>query len=125
MFKTALMAAFPAALLTASPATAAVELVLSPSAGSPTMPYAFQSDGTLAYFWFSQELGKFVVSANPQKVVFIAAAGPGRVSIPGLDGLAASMPEPMSWAMMLVGLGVVGWTLRDRSRHTLRRISFS
>lgn len=34
--------------------------------------------------------------------------------------VAASVPEPATWAMLLVGFGAVGFSLRRRSRTTLR-----
>lgn len=43
-----------------------------------------------------------------------------------LGGITAAVPEPGTWAMMLLGLGAVGWALR-RKRHvmTSARIQFA
>jgi len=36
-------------------------------------------------------------------------------------GIAAGVPEPASWAMMLVGFGAIGWTMRRRQLGTALR----
>jgi hypothetical protein len=36
---------------------------------------------------------------------------------------AAAMPEPATWAMMLIGFGMVGWQLRRRSRPVLAQMA--
>lgn len=119
-----MMAAMPAALLAASPATAAVELRTDLAGSLVTPLLAPQSDGTYAYSWLSPEWGLLVISASPAKAGVQVQDGAGRSAIQSL-GITAIMPEPMTWAMMLVGMGVVGWVLRDRNHHTLRHISFS
>lgn len=37
-----------------------------------------------------------------------------------IDSLAAAVPEPAGWAMMMLGLGAVGYTLRRRQKVTAR-----
>jgi|GEM_PF-2863039 len=130
MLKTALkLAAVPAALLAAAPGTAAVQLVSSSGLtfgtqrGLPTAPWAVDADNSYDHSWLSPG-GLLVVSLDP-KASMSLQGGPGRLSAPGVELAGVTMAEPMTWAMMLVGLGVVGWSLRDRSRHSLRHISFS
>ena len=42
---------------------------------------------------------------------------PPPVVVPPVVGPpAAAVPEPQSWALMLIGFGMIGWTLRRRSR---------
>ena len=51
--------------------------------------------------------------------------GPSRSNWIGQPGpVAAIMPEPMSWAMMILGLTVVGGSIRLLQRRAGYRISF-
>lgn len=76
---------------------------------------------------FTTYTGLFSVgSSGPVALTFRQLAGgdPFRGSI--LDNVVISaVPEPATWAMMLTGLGVVGMTLRRRSRNRFSRIAFS
>jgi len=42
-----------------------------------------------------------------------------------ISSVASAVPEPVSWAMMIAGFGVVGLSLRRRGRNGVSRISFS
>ena len=61
-------------------------------------------------------------TATPGNYVANIVAVPG--TLPGTNGLAAStfsanvslVPEPETWAMMLIGAGLVGWQLRRKVR---------
>jgi len=46
----------------------------------------------------------------------IYPTGANGVGFGGTQGFATGVPEPTTWAMMLVGLGLMGATLRDRAR---------
>ena len=46
----------------------------------------------------------------------------GNVLIGGLT-LTEAVPEPASWALMLIGFGAIGWQLRRRSRPALAQIA--
>ena len=45
---------------------------------------------------------------------------PGIPGIPGTPGVATPVPEPETWAMLLVGLGILGLTARRRKAHAPR-----
>ena len=40
----------------------------------------------------------------------------------GILAVSAPVPEPASWTLMILGLGVVGWSLRRRGQPTLRTV---
>ena len=42
-----------------------------------------------------------------------------------ISGVAAAVPEPMSWAFMTIGFGVAGTMLRYRRRSTKASVSFA
>ncbi len=48
--------------------------------------------------------------------------GPATLTIsalPGGGGIGAGVPEPATWAMLVIGFGMVGATVRRRNRHTI------
>ena len=40
------------------------------------------------------------------------------IRTPAVNAAASSAPEPASWAMLITGLGLVGWAMRQRRRAT-------
>jgi hypothetical protein len=59
----------------------------------------------------------FTATAATQVLSFLAKGTPGGAPpISFLDGvsLMAAVPEPTSWALMIVGFGAVGATMRRR-----------
>jgi hypothetical protein len=120
MFKTALMiAALSAALASTSPAQAAIELAtVGPAGAIAAAPAAFGADVVYSHSWVSPAVGKLVVSSEPEQAVF-----PGEGAVHAVPvNLATLLPEPMSWAMIALGMAVIGWLIRHRSRDV--RISF-
>jgi hypothetical protein len=47
----------------------------------------------------------------------------GRLAFRLVGTPAQAVPEPASWAMMLIGLGLVGGTMRLRSKHAVRFVT--
>lgn len=45
----------------------------------------------------------------------------GRGSASGPGTIAAPVPEPATWAMMLLGFGIVGWSMRKRATVNYQR----
>lgn len=113
------LAAIPAALLVGTPGSAAVQF----NTGFASAVTAADAQ-SYAYSWRDSAGGLLVISSNPL-FPFVARGGPESITPLPPESLAVAAPEPMTWAMMLVGMGVVGWTLRDRHGHSLRRVSFS
>lgn len=120
MFKFALkLAAAPAFLLAAMPAHS-VELL---SSNSLTV-MAAQSPFVLndVDLWYgrtisSQRLFKLIELGDPALLDPPTRSGP-------IGPTAAIMPEPMSWAMMIMGLAAVGGTIRLLHRRSDRTVSF-
>jgi hypothetical protein len=113
------LVAASAALLVATPGSAAVQF----NTGFASAVSAADAQ-TYAYSWRNQVGGLLIISPNPL-FPYVARGGPESIAPLPPESLAVAAPEPMTWAMMLVGMGVVGWTLRDRRGHSLRRVSFS
>jgi len=58
--------------------------------------------------------------AKLSRVSFSSASpleGVGQIRINGVSGLAAAVPEPASWALMIMGVGAVGAVLRTRRQQ--------
>ncbi len=61
----------------------------------------------------------FTPTATTQTLKFLSLGTPdGLPPIAALDGVSLTVPEPATWAMMLVGFGGIGAMIRRR-RHTL------
>jgi len=61
----------------------------------------------------------FTPTATTQTLSFLSIGTPGGLPpIATLDGVSLTVPEPATWAMMLVGFGGIGAMIRRR-RHTL------
>jgi hypothetical protein len=56
---------------------------------------------------------RFGFGALPSGLSYTSASG---VFLKGLPGSAGAVPEPATWAMMLVGFGLVGFAMRGRTR---------
>ena len=55
---------------------------------------------------------------------FVSNNGGGKnVLLGGLSYNAAAVPEPATWAMMLLGFGAVGFSMRRRNQVMMRQIA--
>ncbi|MBN8815554.1 MAG: PEPxxWA-CTERM sorting domain-containing protein [Sphingomonas sp.] len=62
-------------------------------------------------------------AATPAGVSFDLGAGSSNAGLTGFSGgsdAVVPVPEPATWAMMLVGFGAVGGMLRSRRKATIR-----
>ena len=90
----------------------------------PAQPGAIQNSESFAFGFM---LGSdFNANANDTYKIQLIASG-GKLASPlvvtdyvnqgtGLAGFSAPVPEPASWALMIVGLGFIGSTMRNRRR---------
>jgi len=56
-------------------------------------------------------------SVRPVEPIRVGAGGSLQISSGGVITLQAPVPEPESWAMLLAGLGLVGWAVARRNRN--------
>lgn len=112
MFKTALMmAAVPAALIAPTPVSALV--FLGNGISSPAVVTAPEALTLYRTNWVTPAWDKRVNEPTMTSPDFVEARGdpPGLFLLPMAD-----LPEPMSWAMMVIGMGAIGWSLRAGQR---------
>ena len=73
--------------------------------------------GAFAVNWAAQSL-TFVADSAVTRITIIGSDSmvPSSSTVIGLDNVAvAAVPEPHEWAMMLAGLGLVGWAARRKN----------
>ena len=104
MFKTALMIA--AALALAPPAQAAIELAVAGSVTTPVTDIAYD------HGWIDPAWGKLVISSEQEAAASATGARDEEVVTP--VQAAAILPEPVSWATIVLGLAIIGWLARGR-----------
>ncbi|MGI4877557.1 MAG: PEPxxWA-CTERM sorting domain-containing protein [Janthinobacterium lividum] len=71
----------------------------------------FATSGKLVYNDFTS-LG--ILNSGPVKGTNVATVGSNAVGVAG-----STVPEPTTWATMVMGLGLVGFSLRRRSRESV------
>lgn len=54
-------------------------------------------------------------SITTSKLRFSAAGGDNYYAVSEIQGFAAAVPEPASWALMIAGLGLIGAAMRRRA----------
>lgn len=108
MIKTALMMA--AVLAAASPAGATVGIPIAgyadslvPQAAAPVI------DVVYARSWVSPAWGKLVVVSEAEMT---STADSAAAPLPTDE----TLPEPMRWAMIVVGVAIIGWLTRTGNR---------
>lgn len=115
--------AVTSAIFGTSPYAVADNRFLDPVGGSGQrftisgVSYATLSLGAFNMFWNG---GNFDVSSNVDPGGYVSSGHPMdfRVGTAGLTSeTAGAVPEPTSWALMIVGFGGVGATLRRRRQH--------
>ncbi len=97
---------------------------LFPQAGSPSFPMPTAQDslaGSVVFLDNHSDFGALFLSSwytyvAPTDVSFRANFN---VALGDPDSVISGVPEPTTWAMMIVGFGLVGWNMRrSRSRRT-------
>ncbi len=71
---------------------------------------------------WKQSKMKFVATSTTQKLSFLATGGPKSTLPPFalLDGVSLTgVPEPTSWALMILGFGGIGAVVRNRRREAV------
>jgi hypothetical protein len=66
---------------------------------------------------FGKEVFSFKASGGQQSITFTALNGRGDDTAFALDNIGISVPEPATWAMMLIGFGGLGAALRMNRRR--------
>lgn len=101
---------------------------LSGDVAGVTAPFVgggVQADGSLfGQAWANGRYSKIAINVGPGTYSF-SITGDGAGGLPAGLGvrLDTAVPEPMTWAMMVVGLGAVGASMRRRKLST--SVSFS
>lgn len=67
---------------------------------------------------------EYNVSFTTDQLRFSATGGDGYYSLGQIQGFVAGIPEPATWAMLLLGFGVIGRSLRQRNKagYRLQRV---
>lgn len=75
----------------------------------------FQIFSTIGEFGFGDFTAEAVRNSGPARGTILANIGIEAIPLPG-GGSGSFVPEPESWAMMVLGFGLVGAGMRRRSR---------
>ena len=96
----------------------------NPSFGSPPAPYNVNFTFTDAIGTTSQSFlidnmrGFQTLNFNRAGLTSFSFTGPLQIDDVTLDGMiSGAVPEPSTWAMLIVGMGLVGGTMRSRRRN--------
>ena len=60
--------------------------------------------------------GSFVADSSSATLAFNETQGGGNAGV-FLDNVSVSVPEPATWSLMIMGVGAVGASLRNRRRR--------
>lgn len=84
--------------------------------GGVSMPFAYSDSNSLSNMMWAPYSFTFIASGSSDLLSFAADGSAGCCYGPALDNvsLAAAVPEPATWAMMLLGLGAIGFGMRRR-----------
>ena len=88
----------------------------------PTQSTVVAQDAIHGFTGWMQQTFSFVVNSTTATLSFLAVGTPGgQPPFSLLDGVSAvQVPEPASWAVLLVGTGLAGWAARRRASATRR-----
>lgn len=101
--------AFTLALVAMSGAASAASGCFSVCAGQEVVPIIFGEDGSVEFV--HRDLSNVVMPLELPPVTFPTVDATVN---PGTDGTVVPVPEPSTYALMLAGLGVVGFVARRR-----------
>lgn len=68
---------------------------------------------------FSPFTTSFIAQNTTDSLIFTGSANGGDATL-GLDAISVAVPEPATWAMMLMGFGMVGAGVRSRRKPTVK-----
>ena len=107
-------------------------LDFSPTGASTGLDFASLSPGLDQIFWIgdgltgigSGSLQRFFVPTGATRLYLGTVDGSGWSNNTGsfsvtVNGLGSSVPEPATWALMLIGVGAIGAGMRARSRRVV------
>lgn len=109
---------FSAALrgyITPSNNTVGNPFTLSLASSAPLSTTSFSPTSTA----FSPYTSSFVASSTSDTLTFKGSALPGDATV-GLDEISVAVPEPATWAMMIIGFAMIGFGLRGRRKQSVR-----
>jgi hypothetical protein len=93
---------------------------LQVSFGNETQYTSILSVPSTAFSGWNQVTMVFTPTASTQTLTFLSLGTPnGLPPMAALDGVSLTVPEPATWAMMLIGFGGLGAMIRRRNRATL------
>jgi hypothetical protein len=120
--------------LTITPSSPLDFLIVNTTTGSGTLTYsAHMSDGFVAEFNLALGNGQNFVTIdaiNGESIEYLTLSAPGGFTdirqFAAIFLPAIAVPEPDSWAMILLGFGAVGFALRRRkqTQSTFRRAAY-
>lgn len=91
----------------------------------PNNTLVFNKDGATLYLGFNKTIdgSKADLLFAFEGQGFSKRSGPSGGSITSISSVTAAVPEPATWAMMLVGFGGIGFAMRRRSGKVRTRIA--
>ena len=106
---------FSAALRGYSVGSGGNPFTLSLSSASPFSTSSFAPASTA----FNPFTTSFVAGSTSDTLTFTGSALPGDATV-GLDAISVAVPEPATWAMMIMGFAMIGFGLRSRRKQSVR-----
>ncbi|EQA98611.1 hypothetical protein L288_20380 [Sphingobium quisquiliarum P25] len=93
--------------------------------GGTTQDFSFTGSPSLSNMGWQQQTLNFVAGATGSTLLSFTALNAGTYYGPALDNVSlTAVPEPSTWAMMLLGFGMIGFGVRRRIRSA-SRIAFA
>jgi choice-of-anchor C domain-containing protein len=100
------------------PAGADTAAVTVTGAGSLLTSSVTHTDSTASNMDWNHFTGSFVADSSSATLAFNETQGGGNAGV-FLDNVSVSVPEPATWSLMIMGVGAVGASLRNRRRRAI------
>jgi len=84
--------------------------------GTDTIPVTITNNGTFE----SGGLANIAIASGVQNILSVTYLSRGAGAYGGTLSFSPAIPEPASWAMMLLGFGAIGSVVRRRRNQTVR-----